>query len=303
MKTQHIFLAVAIILALLLGLSSWQGMRLKKEKRELIQEKEELSGELSGLEEIRDNLATEVDSLQEAYFQLAEENENLQGSLAEAQKQVAQKSTALRNASRRSASEVNDLKAQIQELLQAKTDLENSIILVQAENDSLRTRTGILENDLSIAQQENQALANLNRTIQDELERLTLANYKASAFRVEVGQKNAKLTAKSRRARTIAVDFDLTNVPEEFQGVQPIYLTISDEKGTPIQATNPIQAEVNVNGQPMDIIAVESKEVNIAASQRLSFKHQLSEKLAPGFYRAAVFSDIGLLGATSFRLR
>ena len=303
MKTQHIFLAVAIILAILLGLSSWQGMRLKKEKKELIQEKEQLSGELSGLEEIRDNLANEVDSLQEAYFQLAEENENLQGSLADAQQEIARKSAALRNASRRSTSEVNDLKAQIQELLEAKTTLENSILVVQAENDSLRTRTGVLENDLSIAQQENQALANLNRTIQEELERLTLANFKASAFRVEVGQKNAKVTSKSRRARNIGVDFDLTDVPEEFQGVQPIYLTISDETGNPIQAANPIQAQVNVNGQPMDIIAVESKEVNIAASQRLSFKHALSEKLSPGFYRASVFSEIGLLGATSFRLR
>ncbi len=303
MKTQHIFLGVAIILALLLGFSSWRGMKLKKEKTALISEKAQLEGELKGLGEIRDDLVSEVDSLQEAYFTLAEENENLQGSLADAQKEIAQKASALRNAARKTNSEVNDLKAQIQELLAAKANLETSIVAIQTENDSLRARTGVLEKDLGIAQQENAALANLNRTIQDELERLTLANFKASAFRVEVEQKNTKVTSKGRRARRIGVTFDLTDVPEEFHGVQPIYLTISDDKGTPIKATNPIEAKVVVNGQQTDIIAVETKEVNIAASQRLSFNHSLSEKLIPGFYRAAVFSDIGLLGATSFRLR
>lgn len=303
MNTRIILIAIAIILAILLGLSVWRGMSLNKEKTSLLSEKENLQQELQGLGEIRDALEKEVDSLQNAYFTLAEENETLQGSLANAQKELAQKSASLRNAQVKSNSEVNDLKAQIQNLLQIKTDLETSIFAIQAENDSLKLRTGVLEESLSVAKEENEALNNLNRTIQDELKKLTLANFKASAFRVEVEQKNTKVTAKSNRARKISVTFDLTEVPEEFHGVRPLYLTISDDQGTPIKVDNPIQAQAVVNGQKMDLIAVETKEINMTTSQRLSFTHNLSEKLAPGFYRAAVFTDIGLLGATSFRLR
>ncbi|MEL6926433.1 MAG: hypothetical protein AAFO94_20485 [Bacteroidota bacterium] len=78
---------------------------------------------------------------------------------------------------------------------------------------------------------------------------------------------------------------------------------ITDEKATPIKLTNPIQAEVSVNGQTMQLQAAEAKEVNIEANQRLSFSHDLSEKLGSGYYRVVAYTDIGLLGATSFRLR
>ena len=58
-----------------------------------------------------------------------------------------------------------------------------------------------------------------------------------------------------------------------------------------------------MNGQPTDIIAAESKEVNITADQRLTFTHELADKLSTGYYRVALYTDIGLLGANSFRLR
>ena len=303
MKTKHVLIAVAAVLAILLLLSGWWGMQQKSEKEALISEKSKLEEELTGLNEIRDDLLTEVDSLQEAYFSLAEENESLKGSLDKAQKEVAARKAALTNIKRSSATEVNDLKVQIQELLAVKSELEQSISVVQSQNDSLRMVANMLQEDLDLSRQENEDLNNLNQTIQEEIKQLTLANFKASAFQVEVGQKNSKLTSKSRRARNIAVNFDLANVPEKYQGVRPIYLAVTDDKGTPIKATNPIETQVTVNGSAMDLIAIEGKEVNIGESQRLSFQHDLAEKLPAGFYRAAVYTDIGLLGATSFRLR
>ena len=85
--------------------------------------------------------------------------------------------------------------------------------------------------------------------------------------------------------------------------MRPLYLVVTDDKGTPIKDSNPIQAKVVVNGQDMDIQAVKVQEVNIEESQRLSFSHDLEEKLTTGYYRVAVYTDIGLLGASSFRLR
>jgi S-adenosylmethionine synthetase len=99
------------------------------------------------------------------------------------------------------------------------------------------------------------------------------------------------------------VSFDLVNVPDEFQGVRPVYLVITDDKGTPIRIANPINAQVQINGAAMDIQAVSTREENIAENQRLSFNHDLEEKLRSGYYRVAVYTDVGLLGASSFRLR
>lgn len=78
---------------------------------------------------------------------------------------------------------------------------------------------------------------------------------------------------------------------------------ITNENGVPITSENPLQTESVVGGQRMDLIAQEAKEINLGDSQRLSFTHELSDKLNRGFYRASVFTDVGLLGAASFRLQ
>ena len=295
-------IVIAAILAILLLISGWWGWQQSKQKQQYQTERDELNQELSSLNELKADLEMEVDSLESAYTTLAEENESLQGSLVEAQSQISRQRAAVRAAQNNAAAEVNNLKAEIQALLEEKDILESSIFALQSENDSLRTLAGTLERDLSIARDENTALNNLNQAIQEELNRLTLANFKATAFQVELERRSSKVTARSGRARRIRVSFDLTNVPEEYQGVRPLYLTISDEKATPIEVSNPIRTSVIVNGQEMNIQAVEAKEMNITSSQRLTFTHELDEKLSAGYYRAAVYTDIGLLGAASFRL-
>lgn len=299
----RVVIIVAAILALLLLVAGWWGWQQSKQKQQFQQERDELSQELSSLNELKNELQLEVDSLESAYVALAEENESLQGSLTETQSQLASQQAATRAARNNAAAEVNNLKAEIQALLEDKSMLESSIFVLKSENDSLRMLAGNLERDLSIARDENAALNNLNQAIQDELQRLTLANFKATAFQVELERRSSKATARSGRARRIRVSFDLTNVPEEYQGVRPLYLTITDEKATPILTANPLRTTVVVNGQQMNIEAVEAKEVNITASQRLTFTHELDEKLSAGYYRASVYTDIGLLGAASFRLQ
>jgi integrase len=138
--------------------------------------------------------------------------------------------------------------------------------------------------------------------MQSELKRLTLANFKASGFQVEVEARKPKATATAGKARRVKVSFDLVDVPQEYQGLRPVYLVITDDKGVPIQGSN-IQSKAVVNGASMDIMAVKAKDVNITATQRLSFTHELEEKLRDGFYRVSAFTDIGMLGASSFRLQ
>ena len=198
---------------------------------------------------------------------------------------------------------MNDLRAQIEELRSAKAGLETSIAALQTENDSLRVRTGILEGDLAMSRDENATLVSMNETMEGEIRQLTLDNFKASAFEVLPQQRNGKITANNGRARKVAVSFDLANVPVEYQGVRPIYLVITDDKGTPIERTDYIRTSVDLGGQSVDIMAVEGREENISESQRISFVHELENKLDPGYYRATVYSDVSILGAANFLLR
>lgn len=304
MDSKKGLIILAAVLGLLLLLSLVFNFRQKGQSNDLQQENVETTEELSVMTQLRDDLARQVDSLSQAYQSLAYENESLQGSLSSAQNQLSQAESALSKAKRSSAAELNDLRAQIQELMSARANLEGSIVALRSENDSLRMRTGVLETDLARSAEENQQLANLNQSVQQEVKRLTLANFKASAFQVDVQQRSGeKVTARARSARRIVVSFDLSNVPAEYQGVRPIYLVISDTNGKPIPMENPIKATVSVNGQNTEIIAVQGKDVNVSGDQRLSFTHDLADRLAAGFYRASVFTDIGMLGASSFQLR
>lgn len=307
MKARHILSVIAILLALGLGYTIWSNMGLKNEKMGLEKENQALNSDIADMQSLKEDLEIEVDSLQTAYESLSEENLSLASDLKDAKGRVWRRDQtikAVKATNVETESQLSGLRAEISSLLASKSRLETSIIALQSENDSLRTRTGVLEVDLSTAKKDNEELANLNRSIQDEVGRLTLANFKASGFRVELEKKrNSKVTAKSRKARRILASFDLANVPEEYQGVRNLYLVISDDKGTPIKMDNPIQASVKVNGQETNIIAAEAKEINITDAQRISFKHDLSSKLKKGYYRATVYTDIGLLGASSFRLR
>jgi chromosome segregation ATPase len=303
MKQQQVLIAVAVILALLLIGSGIWGFQQSKARKSLESQNTELTGTVDELEELRAELVADVDSLTQEYYTVTEQNSELEGSLAQAQEAISQKEAAIRNIKASTSSEINSLRAQIQELIDLKAALESDISNVQAQNDSLRTVAGQLESDLQFAEEENEALSALNRSIEDEVDRLTLANFKASAFEVTMEKGNDKITAKARRARAIRTSFDLTNVPAEYQGLRTIYLVITDDKGNPIDAKNPIKAQTVANGQKMDIIAVKAKDEDITANQRLSFVYDLEDKLDPGYYRVAIYTDIGLLGASSVRLR
>ncbi len=303
MNTNKILAIIIAILALLLVWSGWWGLQQKNAKNLLATENNMLNQEVEGLEELKINLEGEVDSLVGQFEALAEENEFLQADLEEAQSKVQQQRATINNLKKRSATESSSLRTQIEELLGTKAELEAQIADLQVENESLRSENEQLTEDLASSRAETDALARLNRTIQDELKQMTLASFKASGFRVEVEKRKSRATARSRNARKILVSFDLVSVPEEYRGVRPLYLVVTDDKGTPIKISNPIQTQVLVNGQTMDIQAVASRDENIGASQRISFNHNLEEKLRSGYYRVAVYTDIGLLGASSFRLR
>ena len=299
---QGLTIIIVILLLLLMGAAYW-GFTNNQDKKALTGQNEQLQKQMGDLTALKDNLQTEVDSLENAYASLADENESLQGSVVDAQKKIAEKQWVIRKMKKQTAAANNSLQVQIQELLGVKAELEASINNLQVENDSLYKVTGQLTADLAQSKTENEALTNLNKTIQGELKRLTLANFKASAFRVEVEKRRPKATAKARRAKRLQVSFDLTGVVAKYQGVRPVYLVVTDDKGTPIKVENPIMAKVKVNNSMMDIQAVKEQDVKIGENQRPSFSYDLENRLKSGYYRVAVYTHIGLLGDASVRLQ
>jgi hypothetical protein len=77
---------------------------------------------------------------------------------------------------------------------------------------------------------------------------------------------------------------------------------VTDEKGKPIAASNPTKKTINAPAGQVEIIAVQTKAVNLGLSQRLNFSYKLEEKLKAGNYVVAIYCDRGLLGVSSFRL-
>ncbi|MFM7090055.1 MAG: hypothetical protein ACKOZZ_04525 [Bacteroidota bacterium] len=299
-REKNLVAIIIILLVALAGSSYWAFFK-KQENNIITRENIVYQSENKELIELRDSLVAQVESLSSSFAALSEENQSLQGSLNEAKVELSSKIRALSLYKKNSAKEANSLRAEILQLLAVKAELEESISALQEENDNLKVENSSLTSNLNEANKDKAALANLNRTMQEEVKKLTLNNFKASAFQVEVETPKSKLTVKSNKARRIVVNFDLTDVPDEYQGVRTIYMAITNDNGVPVPGSN-ISKNISVNGQTMPLNAVSGKEVNITSNQRLSFSHNMEDKLKAGFYRVAVYTDIGMLGSANFRL-
>ena len=299
-RERNLIAIIIVLLIALAGTSYWAFFK-KQENSVITKENIAYQSENKELISLRDSLVAQVESLSSSFAALSEENQSLQGSLNEAKIELTSKIKTLSLYKKNSAKEANSLRAEILQLLAVKAELEESISALQEENDNLKVENTSLTSNLNEANKDKAALANLNRTMQEEVKKLTLNNFKASAFQVELETPKSKLTAKSTKARRIVVNFDLTSVPDEYQGIRTIYMAITDDNGVPVPGSN-ISKNIVVNGQTMSLNAVSGKEVNITSNQRLSFSHNMEDKLKPGFYRVAVYADLGMLGSANFRL-
>lgn len=310
MNSRNVLAIVAAILALLLCWTGYKSYSLSGQVTKLEMENKSLNEKVGNLETLKSDLQTQVDSLESQYNALNEENAALATTVEEEQARVRRRNRTIKKLKAASATQEStatdntNLQSQISALLDAKSQLEANINDLRTENTALKEKLGIAEASLTKVKDDNTALDALNKTMQSEISKLTLANFKATAFQVEVEKRrNEKVTSKSRRARSIKASFDLTNVPAKYQGVRPIYMVISDENSNPIYLETPIKATVRVNNSDNQIIAAEKKEINIKENQRVSFNHKLGKRLKKGYYRVIVYTDIGVLGASTIRLR
>lgn len=307
MKTNTILFILLAIAMLAMGFCGWQHDQKRKAMiADLSAKNTSLSTELTDVNGLKAKLEGDLNALQAKYSSLAAENEALQGSVTDAQREIKRRKSAiyrLTQASTQKDGEMASLRAQIEGLMNARTSLESDISNLQAENAALKEENAKLTADLATTRDEKAALARLNETMEKDISDLTLKNFKANGFTTDVLRKDGKPTRRKGFAKKVNVSFDLVNVPEKYQGVRKIYMVITDDQGVPIKKSTPINAKISVNGQEQDIIAVSEQNVEIQESQRLSFNHDLEEKLKPGYYRSSIYTDLGLLGSASFLMR
>ncbi|TNE58253.1 MAG: hypothetical protein EP344_10220 [Bacteroidetes bacterium] len=296
-----------IVVTILLLLSAGLGWFFWQKSRTMQSQSEERKELLDSLTQVKQNIERELDSLSMAYSDLRTENENLQGKVTNTAALVEQKEITIKQLRATTSKNLKELQDQIADLQKVKTEYETIITVLRQENQQLRQENERLTGENEQLKGEKEQLTgqvtDLAKQLEEQIRKTQSATFKATSFRVEVERRNDKVTAKARRARELLVSFDLADVPQPFQGPQKLYLSITDDKGNPVTAANPVKATIYAPTGPVEIMAQQVKAVVLEPTQRLSFVHKLEDKLKSGNYVAAIYCDKGLLGASSFRLR
>ncbi|MBK9337059.1 MAG: hypothetical protein IPM98_10925 [Lewinellaceae bacterium] len=289
-----IAVTILLLLSAALGWFFWQ-------KTQTIQgESKQKQAVLDSLTQVKLNITRELDSMSLAYSSLRTENENLQGRVTNTAALIEQKEIIIKQIKSEAVKNTSDLQKQVADLQKVKTEYETIITVLRQENQQLRETNERLVGENTQLQGQ---VTDLAKQLEDQIRKTQSATFKATSFRVEVERRNDKLTARARQARELLISFDLADVPQAFHGPQKLYLSITDDKGTPIMSKNPIKATVAAPTGPVEILAQQVKQVVLETTQRLSFSHQLEDKLKSGNYVVAIYCDRGLLGASSLRLR
>lgn len=299
-RVYGIVVTFLLILSAVLGWFFWQ------KSRAMISESKERQVTLDSLNLVKADIEQELDSLSLAYSNLRTENESLQGKVTSTAALIEQKEITIKQIKSASAKTLDELKDQVANLQRTKTEYETIITVLRQENAQLKEENERLTGENAQLKGEKEQLSgqvtDLAKQLEEQIRKTQSATFKASSFRVEVERRNDKQTTKARRARELLISFDLADVPQPYQGTQKLYMVITDDKGNPIASKNPTKATVYAPTGPVEIMAQQVKQVALEGTQRMSFVHQLEDKLKSGNYVVAIYCDKGLLGASSFRL-
>jgi len=300
LRTYAIVITLLFLLSTVAALMFWRqssGYQIKTQEQKIT---------IDSLTNLKAGLERSLDSLQTAFADLRTENESLIGKASVTSNLAASKEEALKKLKSQSSRTILELRAQIESLQKTKTEYETIIAVLKAENDQLKAENAALKEENTGLKDSNGQLTaqvdDLAKKLEEQIRRTQSATFKASSFRVEVERKGDKLTARAKKARELSISFDLADVPKPYQGIQKLYLSITDANGKPIASSNPTNVTIHAPASDIPIIALQTRPVNLAATQRLSFVYKLEEKLVAGNYVAAIYCDKGLLGASSFRL-
>lgn len=291
-RTYAAAISILFVLALLWGGYHWRiGGTLKKEN-------DQLTKRTDSLKVVRDNLQKELQSISSELEATTAQNQSLAASVTDINERLTEKDKILARLQKENQS-IGSLRSQINELKKLKESLGNQLADLKQENALLRADNARLS-------KENEGLKSGNANAQSFLpgeSEPSVALLGANAFRVEVLRRKENLTVKGRRAKEIAIMFDL---PEGAKGSteEIVYLSLKDVTQQPLKDSKVKQLSLNIKGVMNPIPVHLTKMVDFTQNpQRVTLRYKLDEKLKPGVYIAELFTENMFIGKVELRLR
>jgi len=293
-KTYAAAISVLLLLSLLWGGYNWRvGGTLKKEN-------EVLTKRTDSLKIVRDNLQKDLQGISSELEAATASNQTLSASLSDINEKLAEKDKILNRLQKENLS-LNALRSQVDELKGLKESLGNQLASVKRENAELRADNSRLTRENESLKRLNDDKASVSSFLPKEEAATSLLG--ANAFRVDVMRKKENLTVKGKRAREIAIMFDL---PEEAKGKadEIVYVSLKDVTQQPLKGNKAKQVSVDVKGVMNPVTVHLTKMVDFTKNpQRVTMRYKLDEKLKSGVYMAELFTDKVFVGKVEFRLK
>ncbi len=296
LSAENIALLAIIFMLLSAGLGVWSWSELTENRTSQARQQAVM---VDSLLQVKSGLESNLDQLERSFSNLSADNNWLSEQLATATNIIAEKDSVIQAVKGQQVRNEAALRAQVQRLQTVKDRYEAVIAVLNQQNADLTAENGRLHGatDLLSAQ-----VSELGQQLEAHIRRNLLAQYKATAFRVELTRRNDKLTVRARRTRELNIIFELNSVPPNYQGNQQLYLVITDDQGRPIASKNPVQTTLRTNKGPLAIVAQATQMQNVMESQQIVLAYALEDRLKRGTYIVSVYSEKGLLGVASFRL-
>ena len=299
LSAQNIALISIILLLLSAGLGIWSWMRYQDMSKIRQAESKQHEVVLDSLTQLKATLENSLNLLESDFANLSTENDTLAQRLALSTNIIAEKEIVIQEVKGQNLREEAALRAQIQRLQTIKDRYETIIDVLSQKNSALAMENARLRGSNDSLFME---VSEIGQQLETQTRKTLSAQYKASAFRIEMERRNDKLTMRAKKARELKVNFDLNNVPASYQGNQQLYLVITNDEGIPITSDNPIEATIKTEKGSVAIIAQATQLQNVIDNQHIALKYKLDDRLKKGTYLVSVYSEKGLLGVASFRL-
>ncbi len=280
-----------ILIALLVALSIYtfrQNSKFKASEEFLKQEKEQILGSLTSMEEKYDVAIAQNNSLAD---ELTVERDKIIA-FKDSVKNLKNTNWAL---VRRYRKKIKDLEAKNERLFFLNDSLTIANNLLEVEKDSI---TGKLVEQTSF----NDTLIAQNMDLSKKVEiggALRVSTVKAIPMRLKSNGKYSE-TNKAQKAQAIRVNFRIVKNEIATPGDKEAYIIIQNPKGTVLSEKGTF---TNKNGEEIAYTAQDTFDYQNNDLDEVMFVDKIPQKFVKGAYTVKVYVEGNLVGATKFELK
>lgn len=218
-------------------------------------------------------------------------NQSMEQTIAETNRSIAAKNTEISRLSSQIATlkkfreKAGELEKQKDQLAKEIDELNNALMLAQAENSKLNEKIA--------------SSAKANSTLSDDnaiLKSIISDNYRTEAFR----GRNERLTVNARRTNKLQVSFDLPG----HIAAKDIYFRVITPEGMEFSSNKDLAATLQVVESNDDLlVSANAADGALAGNKRVEMSFRPEKKLSEGVYRFNLYNGDRFLGSTQLRLK